>query len=209
MHHFLLVKHAIVYHTILTFSLCVRYDVCSTDDFPLHRDARYDDVLLVMVGSTRNKEDNDLVSSLKADAASMGLTDHVTFVINAPFSELYQWLGTAQIGLHTMWNEHFGISIVEMMAAGLVTVAHKSGGPLMDLIVPAAVSTLESHPDAVKNSTGYLATTATEYAGCMAVALDTYQQSSMLRERARAASMRFSDEDFQKVVCEEFSVFLN
>jgi len=33
-----------------------------------------------------------------------------------------------------MWNEHFGISIVEMMAAGLVVVAHKSGGPLMDII---------------------------------------------------------------------------
>jgi hypothetical protein len=26
-----------------------------------------------------------------------------------------------------MWNEHFGISIVEMMAAGLLTIAHNSG----------------------------------------------------------------------------------
>ena len=34
----------------------------------------------------------------------------------------------------SMWNEHFGISIVEMMAAGLVVIAHKSGGPLMDII---------------------------------------------------------------------------
>jgi glycogen synthase len=34
-----------------------------------------------------------------------------------------------------MWNEHFGISIVEMMAAGLIVVAHKSGGPLMDIVV--------------------------------------------------------------------------
>ncbi len=28
-------------------------------------------------------------------------------------------LPPADIGLHTMWNEHFGISVVEMMAGGL------------------------------------------------------------------------------------------
>jgi hypothetical protein len=35
-----------------------------------------------------------------------------------------------------MWNEHFGISVVEMMAAGLVVVAHNSGGPSMDIVTP-------------------------------------------------------------------------
>ena len=35
-----------------------------------------------------------------------------------------------------MWNEHFGISVVEYMAAGLVTIAHDSGGPRMDIVVP-------------------------------------------------------------------------
>jgi hypothetical protein len=29
------------------------------------------------------------------------------------------------LGIHTMWNEHFGIGIVEMMAAGLLTIAHR------------------------------------------------------------------------------------
>jgi alpha-1,2-mannosyltransferase len=29
-----------------------------------------------------------------------------------------------------MKQEHFGISVVEMMAAGLVTIAHASAGPL-------------------------------------------------------------------------------
>ena len=27
------------------------------------------------------------------------------------------------------------IAVVEMMAAGLITIAHRSGGPLMDIIV--------------------------------------------------------------------------
>lgn len=35
-----------------------------------------------------------------------------------------------------MWNEHFGISLVEMMAAGLIVVGHRSGGPLRDIVVP-------------------------------------------------------------------------
>lgn len=29
----------------------------------------------------------------------------------------------------------FHIAVVEMMAAGLVTLAHRSGGPLMDIVI--------------------------------------------------------------------------
>jgi alpha-1,2-mannosyltransferase len=36
-----------------------------------------------------------------------------------------------------MWNEHFGIGVVEMLAAGLVTVAHDSAGPKMDIVTPS------------------------------------------------------------------------
>lgn len=33
-----------------------------------------------------------------------------------------------------MEAEHFGIAIVEMMSAGLITIAHNSAGPQMDTI---------------------------------------------------------------------------
>jgi alpha-1,2-mannosyltransferase len=33
-----------------------------------------------------------------------------------------------------MWNEHFGIGVVEYMTSGLITLAHQSGGPLMDIL---------------------------------------------------------------------------
>ena len=33
-----------------------------------------------------------------------------------------------------MRDEHFGISIIEMMASGLVTIAHNSAGPRHDII---------------------------------------------------------------------------
>jgi len=59
-------------------------------------------------------------------------------------------------GLHTMWNEHFGISIVEMMAAGLAVVAHDSGGPRMDIVTTYKGA-----------QTGYLASTSDEYAAIL------------------------------------------
>lgn len=39
----------------------------------------------------------------------------MTFVVNAPFSELQAWLARSKIGLHTMLDEHFGIGVVEYM----------------------------------------------------------------------------------------------
>ncbi|CAI5987253.1 unnamed protein product [Closterium sp. NIES-65] len=51
--------------------------------------------------------------------------------------ELQQLLGGATCGIHTMWDEHFGISVVEYMAAGAVPIAHNSAGPKMDIVVPA------------------------------------------------------------------------
>ena len=40
----------------------------------------------------------------------------------------------AKVYLHTMPYEHFGISIVEAMAAGLVPVVPRSGGPYVDVL---------------------------------------------------------------------------
>lgn len=39
------------------------------------------------------------------------------------------------IGIHTMNNEHFGISVVEGLAAGLIMVAHNSGLLEMDVFL--------------------------------------------------------------------------
>ena len=98
--------------------------------------SKYDDVRLVLLGSVRNDEDAALVSNLQRCAEELKITSHVEFVINAPYNVLLDAYRTSGVGIHTMWNEHFGISIVEMMVAGVVVVAHKSGGPMTDILVP-------------------------------------------------------------------------
>lgn len=151
---------------------------------------------LVLVGSARHASDDALVAGLRALAADLGIAESVEFVVNAPYDRVRDLLSRASFGLHSMWNEHFGISVVEMMAAGLVVVAHDSGGPRMDIVVPAARAAPAAAGD-VDSAVGFLAATAEEYALCLGRALALpEQQRSAMRERARAAAGRFSDEAF-------------
>ena len=55
-------------------------------------------------------------------------------MVNQPYSKIEECLRDSSVGLHTMEAEHFGISIVEMLAAGLIVVAHSSAGPKYDII---------------------------------------------------------------------------
>uniref|UniRef100_A0A7S1UU61 Glycosyl transferase family 1 domain-containing protein n=1 Tax=Grammatophora oceanica TaxID=210454 RepID=A0A7S1UU61_9STRA len=86
-----------------------------------------------------------------------------------------------------MWNEHFGIGVVELMAAGILTIAHNSGGPKADIVVPL-------HGE---GQTGFLASTVEEYAERMDQAMRMSAKEALeMRKRAREASKRFSDEVF-------------
>ncbi len=52
---------------------------------------------------------------------------NVSFVL-APLRKVKDILGKAKVYVHSALNEHFGITIVEAMAAGCVPVVHNSGG---------------------------------------------------------------------------------
>ncbi|XP_068623027.1 GDP-Man:Man(3)GlcNAc(2)-PP-Dol alpha-1,2-mannosyltransferase [Battus philenor] len=143
-------------------------------------------IKLVLAGSCRNKEDEELVQNLKDLAKHLSIEDNVQFVVNASYSKLLQLYQTSTLAIHAMWNEHFGISIVECMAAGLITVAHRSGGPLMDIIQP---STLR----------GFLAAEAEEYARTILkiIELPTDVKKKII-ETARDSVDRFSAAEFEK-----------
>uniref|UniRef100_M4BJE7 GDP-Man:Man(3)GlcNAc(2)-PP-Dol alpha-1,2-mannosyltransferase n=1 Tax=Hyaloperonospora arabidopsidis (strain Emoy2) TaxID=559515 RepID=M4BJE7_HYAAE len=142
-----------------------------------HRDFR-----LVLLGSCRNADDEARVETLKQQAKVLGIADRVDFVVNASFAELKHYLAKSSIGVHTMYNEHFGISNVEMMAAGMLVVANNSGGPKADIVRP---------------ETGCLALTADEYADEILSLLEKSPADSLaMRQAARESSSRFSDEEF-------------
>jgi len=59
---------------------------------------------------------------------------NIELVPNAPEKKMLEILGSAKVYLHAMVSEHFGIAIVEGMAAGLIPVIHKSGGGWTDIV---------------------------------------------------------------------------
>lgn len=72
-------------------------------------DRRKEGLKLVLIGGCRNQEDEDRVLVLRGLCQELGVADRVEFKLNVSFEELKRELSEATIGLHTMWNEHFGI----------------------------------------------------------------------------------------------------
>ena len=137
-----------------------------------------------MFGSIRNEEDARYVQQLQTKIEVEALQSSVTIYVNQSYEVIRFFHSVAQVGLHTMWNEHFGISIVEMMASGLITVAHNSGGPRADII---------DHGE-----TGYLAEMPESYASTIEMIYEAYSTSKMkaLQSAARKKAESFSDEVF-------------
>lgn len=59
---------------------------------------------------------------------------NVDLIRDLPFRSMLELYGRAKVYLHTMRGEHFGISVIEGMAAGLVPIVHRSGGPWHDIL---------------------------------------------------------------------------
>lgn len=132
-------------------------------------------LLLVIAGSCRNDGDRELLQNMKDLSRHLSLENNVEFKVNITHQELMQTYQHASIGLHTMWNEHFGIGVVESMAAGLIMVANRSGGPMMDIVEISAGS-----------QTGFLAANAQEYAECIAdILYNSPDENETIRTAAR------------------------
>ena len=92
---------------------------------------------LVLVGSVRDDHDSKRVYELRLLVNELRIRDRVEFHLDASWPEILEWLRRASVGVNGMWNEHFGIGVVEYQAAGLIPVVHDSGGPKMDIVVDA------------------------------------------------------------------------
>jgi alpha-1,2-mannosyltransferase len=169
---------------------------------------------LFLIGSCRDDGDRARVEKLRALVQELDIGKYVEFKLNAPYADLCRWLSEATAGLHTMWNEHFGIGVVEMQTAGCVPIAHNSGGPKADIVVPLYVKRSEDGPEIAVPS-GLRAETPEEYADAMAYILgleniseqrlpewarggDGRKWSTLeMREAGRKGAERFSETRFK------------
>jgi alpha-1,2-mannosyltransferase len=116
-----------------------------------------------MIGTVRGPSDQAIVDDLEKYATELGIRDSISFEINANRDRIFEIFAQAKVAMHTMKFEHFGIAIVELMSSGIITVAHKSAGPLKDIIGKS--------PEPV----GYLAEDVNDYAFAVKMALAHYE----------------------------------
>ena len=101
---------------------------------------------------------------------------------------MQQQMQKASIGVNGMWNEHFGIGVVEYLAAGLIPVVHDSGGPKLDIIVP-----FNGKP------TGYHVETDEQFAKAFGTVFGMSAEERLeMRQRIRASAKRFTEEAFAR-----------
>ncbi|CAG8439163.1 8868_t:CDS:10 [Acaulospora morrowiae] len=157
-------------------------------------------IKLVLIGSCRNEEDQSRIDQLRKLCEQLDIVSNTEFAINASFPVLVSWLSKAKIGLHTMWNEHFGIGVVEYMASGVIPVAHDSGGPKMDIVIPYN-----------NQMTGFLANDIDSFSSELYKALTMSEEDFReIQENAREhAKSHFSEFVFQDSVLKLLDPILN
>ncbi|KAF2266690.1 UDP-Glycosyltransferase/glycogen phosphorylase [Lojkania enalia] len=141
---------------------------------------------LVLIGSVRDDDDARRVYNLRLLAHELQTKENVDFVCDATWPQMLEWMRKASVGVNGMWNEHFGIGVVEYQAAGLISVVNDSGGPKLDIVVE-----VDGKP------TGFHASTVGQYAEGFRSALSLSKEETLaMRFRARRSAERFTDRGF-------------
>ncbi|KAJ5647670.1 hypothetical protein N7490_004042 [Penicillium lividum] len=144
---------------------------------------------LVLIGSVRHASpDETHIYNLRLLAHELKIRDQTTFLCDASWPAVLSHLSSASVGVNGMWNEHFGICVVEYQAAGLICVTHDSGGPREDIVI-----------DLGDGATGFRAETEEQFAAAFEAALALpVEEKIAMRQRARRSALRFTEEEFAK-----------
>ncbi|XP_059458819.1 GDP-Man:Man(3)GlcNAc(2)-PP-Dol alpha-1,2-mannosyltransferase isoform X2 [Corylus avellana] len=149
---------------------------------------------LQFVGSCRNKSDEERLQNLENRAIELKVDGDVEFYKNLMYRDLVRLLAGAVAGIHSMTDEHFGISVVEYMAAGAIPIAHNSAGPKMDIVL-----------EEDGQQTGFLARSVEEYADAILKIIrmpetERLQMAAAARRRAGRFSEQRFYEDFKAAI---------
>ncbi|CBF81328.1 hypothetical protein AN5725.2 [Aspergillus nidulans FGSC A4] len=157
---------------------------------------------LILIGTVRpSSPDETHIYNLRLLAHELRIRNNTTFLCDASWPTILSHLGTASIGVNAMWNEHFGICVVEYQAAGLIAVVHDSGGPREDIVIdlPESESGADSLESKGTRATGFRATTEEEFADAFEKALSLSNDEKVgMRLRARKSALRFTEEEFSR-----------
>lgn len=134
-------------------------------------------------GST-TKTSREVLSKVKRRAKELKV-DNVTLRPDAPLSEMLAIYRKAKVYLHAMVGEHFGLSVVEAMASGLVPIVHKSGGPYMDIL------------NGKQGVYGFYYEDADEAASHVNFLIENEKEAGEIREKAIERSLRFNKRAFK------------
>ncbi|KAL4808507.1 hypothetical protein BDV18DRAFT_135147 [Aspergillus unguis] len=153
---------------------------------------------LLLIGTVRpSSPDETHIYNLRLLAHELRLRDNTTFICDASWPTILSHLSTSSIGVNGMWNEHFGICVVEYQAAGLICVVHNSGGPREDIVIDLPAS--GTSDDGGAGPTGFCASTEEEFADSFEKALAlSHDEKVAMRLRARRSALRFTEEEFSK-----------
>ncbi len=143
-------------------------------------------VKFIVIGSVAD-ENSDYYRWLESRSP-----ENVSFVL-APLRKVKDILTRAKVYVHSAENEHFGITIVEAMAAGCVPVVHDSGGPR----------------EIVSEDVGYRWSKVDEAAKQIAQILGDDVLRETLSKAAASRAMLFSPEHFEKRIESLFSRYQN
>ena len=151
---------------------------------------------LILLGSVRNNGADELhIYNLRLQARDLSIADHTEFITDSPYDTILEYLQSASIGTNGMWNEHFGIGVVEYLASGVIPVVHDSGGPKLDIVVPVN-----------DKRTGYHAETVEQFADSFRAIFElSAEERFEMRRRGREQAEKFAEDVFAEKWIEEMA----
>ncbi|CAH6721862.1 GDP-Man:Man(3)GlcNAc(2)-PP-Dol alpha-1,2-mannosyltransferase [[Candida] jaroonii] len=140
-------------HDLILTEFSKFLDTCKTEKVPISKIPK-----IIFLGSCRNENDTDCLNSIKSLVTELELSEYVEFIVDCSYDEILKQLSTVKFGLNSMWNEHFGIGVVEYLANGVIPIVHASAGPILDIATNENSSTAESW----KSETGFFFKSSTD-----------------------------------------------
>jgi len=144
------------------------------------------DAKFVIIGTLKSGYSNTYLVHLYNIIRNFGVQDRVKIIPNANEEIKKDLLSGGKIYFQPRQCEPFGIAIVEAMAAGLIPLVHKSGGPWMDIL------------DQKQGLYGYAYEDVISCVEFMHELLDNYTQRREFIDRIVKRSERFSSEIFRE-----------